>query len=78
MVQEKKDDEIREELDKIFYETKKVNKVKSYWDQPLPGGMKPSGPSDESAQISLQFKKKTNGPVGVRDLWALQGPPSRS
>ena len=38
--------------------------------------MKPSGPSDESAQISLQFKKKTNGPVGVRDLWALQGPPS--
>ena len=31
---------------------------------------------DKSAHISLQIKKKTNGPVGVRDLWAWQGPPS--
>ena len=52
-----KDDEIREELDDIFDETEKVDKVKSYWNQPLPGGVMPSGPSDESPQISLQFKK---------------------
>ena len=32
LVQEEKDDEIREELDEIFDETKKVDKVKSYWD----------------------------------------------
>ena len=36
----------------------------------------PSGPSDESAQILLQFKKKTNGPVPQPYLWAWQGPPS--
>ena len=61
MVQQEKDDEIMEELDEIFDETEKVDKVKSYWNQPLPGGMMPSGRSDESARSSLQSKKKTNG-----------------
>ena len=30
-----------EELDEIFDETKKVVKVKSYWNEPLPGGKMP-------------------------------------
>ena len=77
LVQEEKDDEIMEELDEIFDETEMVDNVKSYWNQPLPGGGKmPSGPSDESSQILLQFKKKTNGPVPQPYLWAWQGPPS--
>ena len=66
LVQEEKDDEIGEELDEIFDETKKVDefkKAKSYWDQPLPGGLKPSGPSDGCSQISLDFKIRTSGPV---------------
>ena len=47
LVQEEKDDEIREELDEIFDENKKVNEVKkakSYWNQPLPGGVKAKWP----------------------------------
>ena len=68
LIQDEKDDEIREELDEIFDETKKVDevkKVKSYWNMPLPGGIKPSGRSDGSAQISLDFKIKTNGLAGA-------------
>ena len=64
LVQEEEDDEIMEELDEIYDENKKVHEVKkakSYWDQPLPGGLKPSVRSDGCSQIPLENEIKTNG-----------------
>ena len=66
-VKEEEDKEIEEELDEIYEETprtKEDTKNKSYWNKPLPGGLKPSGQSYESSQIQSEKEMKIyKGPV---------------
>ena len=69
-VKEQEDLEIEEELEEIYEEsprTKEDGKEKSYWNQPLPGGLKPSGQSSKSPQIrSGNEKENHKGPVPQR------------
>ena len=59
--------EIEEELEEIYEEsprTKEDGKDKSYWNQPLPGGLKASGQSSKTSQIrSVNERKNRKGPV---------------
>ena len=51
-VKEEEDKEIEEELDEIYEEDPRVKEVikgKSYWNKPLPGGIKPSGQTYKSS-----------------------------
>ena len=79
-VKEQEDLEIEEELEEIYEEsprTKEDGKDKSYWNQPLPGGLKPSGQRYKLSQIrSVNQPKNHKGPVPQR-VWAWQGPPSK-
>ena len=70
MVKDEENEEISEELDKLFDESKKVVKVKSYWNENMPEGKISRAPLDETSQIRLRMLQKVHGPVGVRDLWA--------
>ena len=67
LVQEEEDNEIEEELDEIYEENPRVKEVikgKSYWNKPLPGGLKPSGQTYKSSQIRSEKEIKIyKGPV---------------